>query len=220
MQIGIVWKHSGDGDVCSRDNAGDGVPNLLTRNWIPQNDLLSDGRVRLLVTHGGVNSIVEAAFHGKPLVVVPLSLDQPANAAAVVQRGFAERVELSDPDFAESLRRAVGRVLNDRSYADEARHAARLFAEQHDDVGARMSAAIGAVVRHGTKHVRSVGAFRLNIYQFLMIDVFLALAAGAAFAFCCLFVIVRKLLCKICCRRAGARVTATGGDMSSGKKVN
>lgn len=192
IDVGIIWKHNKP-NVCQPD-----LPNLLALPWIPQNDLLADDRVKVLVTHAGISSVVEAAYHGKPLVVVPLSLDQPNNAAAAVQRGFAERVELSDSDFGAALFRAVERVLGEKSYADEARHAAGLFAEQHDRVGVRMSAAIGAVVRHGTKHVRSAGAYELNVYQFLMIDVYLALFVGVLLVLFGFYVMI-KLVCWVCC---------------------
>ena len=42
--------------------------------WIPQNDLLADRRVKLFVSHGGLNSIVEYVYHAKPLLIIPLDL--------------------------------------------------------------------------------------------------------------------------------------------------
>ena len=55
-------------------------------NWVPQNDLLADPRVRLFVSHGGLNSVVESVYHAKPLLVFPLVWDQPLNAATAADK--------------------------------------------------------------------------------------------------------------------------------------
>ena len=41
-------------------------------------------RASVIVTHGGLGSVKEAITQGVPLVVVPLAVDQPGNAARVV----------------------------------------------------------------------------------------------------------------------------------------
>jgi UDP:flavonoid glycosyltransferase YjiC (YdhE family) len=42
--------------------------NVMVVDWMPQNDLLGHVGIRAFVTHGGRNSLEEAAFHGVPLV--------------------------------------------------------------------------------------------------------------------------------------------------------
>ena len=56
-------------------------------DWIPQNDLLAHEKVRLFITHGGFNSMVETVYHAKPIIIFPSIADQPNNAAVVVNRG-------------------------------------------------------------------------------------------------------------------------------------
>lgn len=51
--------------------------------WAPQNDVLGHPRVQAFVSHGGINSLYEAAFHAKPLVTIPLEFDQLDNANKV-----------------------------------------------------------------------------------------------------------------------------------------
>ena len=53
----------------------------LVREFLPQVTLLS--RAALAVTHGGNNSVTEALTAGVPLLVLPLSTDQFAGAAAI-----------------------------------------------------------------------------------------------------------------------------------------
>ncbi len=74
---------------CSLDNAGSmsqdslAATNIKIINWAPQNDVLGDPAVKVFVTHAGSNSIYEAAFHGKPVVCIPLLADQFDQAAKV-----------------------------------------------------------------------------------------------------------------------------------------
>ncbi|OFE16805.1 glycosyltransferase [Humibacillus sp. DSM 29435] len=85
------------------------VPNgWLVRPELPQVRLLQ--RSVLAVSHGGNNSVTEALTSGVPLVLLPLSTDQFAGAAALEQAGFGEAL---DPNAAtpSEIRAAAGRLL-------------------------------------------------------------------------------------------------------------
>mmetsp|Transcript_59539 Transcript_59539/g.163343 ORF Transcript_59539/g.163343 Transcript_59539/m.163343 type:complete len:422 (-) Transcript_59539:648-1913(-) len=51
-------------------------PNVATAAWLPQNALLAHRHCRLLITHGGANSISEACGHRRPVLGLPLAWDQ------------------------------------------------------------------------------------------------------------------------------------------------
>ena len=57
--------------------------------WAPQNDIIADEAVAAFVTHGGANSLYEAAYHGTPIVCIPFFADQPDNAAKVSEPRLA-----------------------------------------------------------------------------------------------------------------------------------
>ncbi|KAI6172609.1 Glucuronosyltransferase [Aphelenchoides besseyi] len=54
--------------------------------WMPQKDLLNDSRVKMFISHVGLNSYLEAVHASVPVVAVPLFADQPTNAAAIVEK--------------------------------------------------------------------------------------------------------------------------------------
>jgi MGT family glycosyltransferase len=65
---------------------------ILVFGWAPQLDLLRQARVA--VTHGGLGTVKECIFFGVPMVVFPLSHDQPDNARRVVHHGLGTRGDL------------------------------------------------------------------------------------------------------------------------------
>ena len=83
-------------------------PGWLVRSVLPQVTLLR--HAALGVTHGGNNSVTEALTAGVPLLVLPLSTDQFAGAAALERTGLGEA---HDPNAAapDELRAAAGRLL-------------------------------------------------------------------------------------------------------------
>ena len=50
--------------------------NIKVMSWIPQNDLLAHKDIKAFVSHVGHNSLYESAYHGVPVVAVPLYADQ------------------------------------------------------------------------------------------------------------------------------------------------
>ena len=63
-------------------------PDIKVVDWLPQNDLLAHKHVKAFVSHVGFNSLYESAYHGVPVVAVPLFADQFTNAKKVEQFGL------------------------------------------------------------------------------------------------------------------------------------
>lgn len=55
--------------------------NVRTAAWWPQQDLLGHPKLRAFVSHGGLLSLHEAAYHGAPTLVLPVFCDHDGNAA-------------------------------------------------------------------------------------------------------------------------------------------
>ena len=91
-----------------RDLLGPLPPSWLVRETLPQVTLLH--RAALAVSHGGNNSVTEALTAGVPLLLLPLSTDQFAGAAAIERYGLGE---VLDPNraSAEDIRAAAELLL-------------------------------------------------------------------------------------------------------------
>ncbi len=91
--------------------------NPLVVSFAPQLEILK--RAALVITHAGLNTVLESLCEGVPLVALPLGNDQPGVAARVKARGACVVVSPKRLNAAR-LRKAVMLVLQDPSYREAA----------------------------------------------------------------------------------------------------
>ncbi len=108
------------------DDFGPFPTNVIAQPWVPQLELLA--RVDLLVSHGGNNSVCEALARAIPVIVVPVTNDQPAIAQQVVNSGCGLRLSFRRSSAAQ-IRDAVHSVLADPRYRLAAQRISRSFEE-------------------------------------------------------------------------------------------
>ena len=120
--------------------AGDLGPvpdNVILRPWVPQLEMLAKADV--FVSHGGMNSTMEALAHAVPLVVVPQQSEQRVTADRVVELRLGRRL---DPDDVtpESLLEAVGTLASEPGLAERvaAMRKAALAGGGHDRAAAEI----------------------------------------------------------------------------------
>jgi MGT family glycosyltransferase len=89
----------------------------VVTKFAPQLDLLK--LAQIVITHSGPNTVFEALMAGKPMVAVPIALDQSAIAARLARLGIAEVLPVMRLS-AERIRAAVTKVLNDPGYRNAA----------------------------------------------------------------------------------------------------
>jgi len=82
--------------------------NVTVTSWVNQGDVFP--RAEVLVCHGGAGTVLAGLNHGVPMVITPISADQPDNARLVEATGAG--IALFKPD-ATSLLAAVERALVD-----------------------------------------------------------------------------------------------------------
>ena len=120
----------------SRDELGPIPASWLVRAELPQVTIL--GQAVLAVSHGGNNSLTEAMTAGVPLLLLPLSTDQFAGAAAIEATGLGEAL---DPNAATpaQLRTAAEHLL--ALAPDASARLARLSLDLTRDPGPRRARA-------------------------------------------------------------------------------
>ncbi|MCY2994489.1 MAG: glycosyltransferase [Planctomycetota bacterium] len=108
--------HDGHGSV--REKLGPLPGNALVVDFAPQLALLD--RAALLITHAGVNTVLESLCRGVPMVALPRNADQPGMGARIAFTGVGLRASFQRCTSSE-LRGLVGRVLAEDSFRRRAR---------------------------------------------------------------------------------------------------
>ena len=85
--------------------------NMVGEEFLPQTSILP--HVDAVITHGGNNTVTEALYFGKPMVLLPVFWDQYDNAQRMHETGFGVRLDTYGHDPAE-LPAAVKRLLGDQ----------------------------------------------------------------------------------------------------------
>ncbi|HEY4386202.1 MAG TPA: macrolide family glycosyltransferase [Ktedonobacteraceae bacterium] len=95
------------------DSLGEIPANFQVRPYVPQLDVLRQTTV--FITHGGMNSTMEALYYGVPLVVIPQMVEQAMTAQRVseLQLGLMLKPEQVT---VEALQAAVQEILHNPSY--------------------------------------------------------------------------------------------------------
>ncbi|XP_043228099.1 UDP-glucosyltransferase 2-like isoform X2 [Amphibalanus amphitrite] len=190
-----------------------GIPsNVLPSKWLPQQDLLASGKCRLFISHGGYASLVESVCHGVPMVMLPVSVDQHANAAQAARLGVAKVLRWDGLTW-EDLEAAVEAALSEE-HLSAARYRQQLLRSQ--PVPPRDLAVhwVEHVIRHGgAPHLRSVGA-ELNFFQYYSLDVL-------AFLLAVLLLTLKLLVAmvKCCCRCVCGRKAKPSSAEPESKRV-
>ena len=100
----------------------------LVVRFAPQLEILK--RTALVITHAGLNTVLESLSEGVPLVALPLGNDQPGVAARLKARGAC--VVLSRHMLSSArLRKAIILVLGDAGYREAAERLQREITQLH-----------------------------------------------------------------------------------------
>ncbi|XP_067636130.1 UDP-glycosyltransferase UGT5-like isoform X3 [Eurosta solidaginis] len=182
----VLWKWG------EQDRPGQ-AKNIIYKEWLPQDDILAHPNIKLFITHGGMGSVVEAQYHGVPMVGIPLFGDQPSNMANVERSGYGLSVDYLTLTE-ESLNTAIQEVLNNPKYTKTVRDFSRLYRDRPMTPRQTVVYWTEYVLRHnGAKHMQSP-AVHMNRWQLMSLDV-IGFLLAILFAVVAVFVKICKLLC-------------------------
>ncbi|XP_013149077.1 PREDICTED: UDP-glucuronosyltransferase 2B37-like [Papilio polytes] len=181
----VIWKFEGSGEE------GTLTGNILRVNWLPQYELLQHKKIVAFIAHGGLLGMTEAISAGKPMVVVPFFADQPANAAAAADAGFATVLPYTELTE-ERLTKAMEFVLSDESQLN-ARRVSSIWRDRPADPLETAVYWTERVIRWGHHAPLHSPARDMPFYQVALLDVIATLAV----AILILLAMSWYILCKV-----------------------
>ncbi|XP_017152201.1 UDP-glucuronosyltransferase 2B15-like [Drosophila miranda] len=166
----VIWKWE---DLDKTPGKSD---NILYSKWLPQDDILAHPKIKLFINHAGKGGITEAQYHGKPMLSLPVFGDQPANADAMVKKGFGLTQSLLTLEE-QPFREGIEEILSNPKYAETVSTFSKLYRDR--PLTARETVIYWSeyVIRHrGAAHLQSplihmsfVAANNLDVYALLVI---------------------------------------------------
>ncbi|XP_077448896.1 UDP-glucuronosyltransferase 2C1-like [Stigmatopora argus] len=189
----VIWSYRGSKPSTLGNNT-------LLVNWMPQNDLLGHPKTKLFVSHGGTSGVLEAIYHGVPVVGIPLFFDQHDNLVRLTARGAGVTVTLPFVDKDENFLKALQEVLTEPSYRENIQRLSKLHKDQAIPPLNHAVFWIEFIMRHkGAAHLRTE-SYKLPWYVYHSVDVYLFLSGVVLVWLLTVFKMIR-LLCSTFCKR-------------------
>lgn len=175
----VIWRFSG----VPPSNLGN---NTKLVDWMPQNDLLGHKNTRAFLSHGGLNSIYEAMYHGVPVVGVPLFGDHYDTMTRVQAKGMGVMLEwkrMTEQDLYTSMHS----VITENRYRERAHMLSNIHKDQPGHPVSRAVYWIGYILRHkGAPHLQSA-VYSISTYQYFLLDVVAVMATALLLIGYCLY---------------------------------
>ena len=147
-----------------------GAPgNVHNMSWVPQNDLLAHPNMKLFITHCGINSLIEAVYHGVPVLAFLFANDNHNNAALVRAKEIGESMLLND-FTADQLTETVIRIISEPKYRNNAKKLGNILKNVKLNGSNDPVYWLEHVIKFGAKHLRA-HAYEMGGIQYYMMDV-------------------------------------------------
>ncbi|XP_066245979.1 UDP-glucosyltransferase 2-like [Euwallacea similis] len=190
LNLRVLWKYDGEELI-------DSSPKVMLKRWVPQRDVLDHPNLKLFISNGGYNSLLEIAHFGVPSLMIPIFPENYKSALQAQDNGYALTLPYNSNNFSEKVLYALAKeMLDNPKYREAARIQSQLFRDRPVEPLDEAIYWIEYVIRtNGAAHLKVLGA-TLPFYKFYMLDVILCLISILILSLISICVCVKRL-----CRR-------------------
>uniref|UniRef100_A0A182P3N9 Uncharacterized protein n=1 Tax=Anopheles epiroticus TaxID=199890 RepID=A0A182P3N9_9DIPT len=165
----VLWKWESD-------HIPNAPPNVLSKAWLPQDDVLAHPNVKLFISHGGLGGMAEAKYHGVPVLGIPIFAEQFQNIQSMVDDGVAMQVNYAELDE-RTFTRAVNIMVREHRFAERAKTISDLYRDRPQSAMDLACYWVEYVARYrGAPQLHYPGA-DMNFFQLESLDVIACLLA-------------------------------------------
>ncbi|XP_059193850.1 UDP-glucuronosyltransferase 3A1-like [Centropristis striata] len=152
-------------------------PNLMLVDWLPLNDLLGHKNIRLFITHGGQNSLLQAVYHAVPVLGIPLFGDQFDNVVRAKTKGLGLAINPTQITR-ELLSSTIQTLIQDTRFKSSALSLSRVHKSHPVPPALRLIQWVEHILHSGSgAHLRPVSLTQ-PWYQRYLLDLVLLLSLG------------------------------------------
>lgn len=165
--------------------------NVFISKWFPQSDILAHPKVKLFISHGGLLSLIEAQYYGKPILGIPIFFDQHMNTRRAVQYGFALSLDYGQLNATEFVDTIIELIENPK-YTQKAKAMSERYRDQPIEPLEKSIYWTEYVLRHHGAPFLKSPAQHLNFFQKRCWDCAAVIGGGFLMAFIiCILVIIK-----------------------------
>uniref|UniRef100_A0A0K0ENR1 glucuronosyltransferase n=1 Tax=Strongyloides stercoralis TaxID=6248 RepID=A0A0K0ENR1_STRER len=165
--ITFIWKYEDDNISFAKE-----YPNVILKKWIPQVDLLSDKRINLFITHGGLNSAIELSYQGIPSIFVPFFTDQKRNSYMIERYGCSIIIEKEILGMSEKFKEYIDEILNNRKYLENAKKLAEMIHMYPHNAKKKLIEHVEFAAEFGDIKEMNLPSMEMNIIELYNIDIY------------------------------------------------
>ncbi|CAG9827271.1 unnamed protein product [Diabrotica balteata] len=170
----VLWKFDKDLDNLPK--------NVILKKWLPQKEILAHPNLKLIISHGGALSSVEASALGVPVLGIPFLLDQNANIHLLVEKKVALKVDYVTMT-SEVLLDKINQLLNNPVYAENAKIISKVINDQPQKPLERAVFWVEYVARHNGTHSFDPASKYLPFYVTSCLDIYLFMLVVSVIVF-------------------------------------
>uniref|UniRef100_A0A1I7U6R9 glucuronosyltransferase n=1 Tax=Caenorhabditis tropicalis TaxID=1561998 RepID=A0A1I7U6R9_9PELO len=187
--VTFIWKYESN-----ETGFGKEAKNVVFSKWIPQTALLADSRLSAFLTHGGLGSVNELSYLGKPAILCPLFADQLRNAKMLARHNGSIQISKFDLADYNTLRSAIHRILFDKSITDNALNLAKRLENQPMKPKDLLVRHAEFAAQFGEQPGLDSGIRNMTFVQYYLLDVIAVFAVIALSVIFGVYYVVRKVL--------------------------
>ena len=159
----VIIQYSLEGNVVN-------IPdNILLLKWVPQNDILGHPKTKLFITHGGNNGQNEGVYHGVPMLVMPISIDQRYAGLRTQTHGYGLYVKDLETVTSDEVFEMMNEILYNESYSANIKKCSQIVRSMPTGQE-RFVLWVNHILQFGGSHLRPP-SLDMPLYQVLMLDI-------------------------------------------------
>ncbi len=170
--------------------------NMRVSSWFPQNDILAHNKTVLFITHGGVNSHLEATYHGIPTLTLtsPFQPEHMGNAirAESKQHGRVLNLKVSST----TMYNTFTEMVTNPKYKKHVRKCSKIMKSLPDPKD-ELVYWTDHILQYGGSHLQPASS-GMGTMQFFMMDIVLFLVTLTTFALVLCYILCIKIFRKMC----------------------